>query len=108
MILPPLVAAASPVVIATSYHTFGQAVHSTYGDSMPNGGWLDSCLDVVARGAEVLRRIADEEGVRGPGGTGRRGVVPSFERRQVVMIAAWATRHDAARVDRTPEEADVV
>ena len=26
---------------------------------MPNGGWLDGCLDVLA-GAEVLRRIADE------------------------------------------------
>ena len=28
-------------------------------DSVPNGGWLDGCLDVLA-GAEVLRRIADE------------------------------------------------
>jgi N-carbamoyl-L-amino-acid hydrolase len=28
-------------------------------DSVPNGGWLDGCLNVVA-GAEVLRRIADE------------------------------------------------
>jgi hydantoinase/carbamoylase family amidase len=27
-------------------------------DSVPNGGWLDGCLNVVA-GAEVLRRIAD-------------------------------------------------
>ncbi|NWF67534.1 MAG: Zn-dependent hydrolase [Chloroflexi bacterium] len=28
-------------------------------DSVPNGGWLDGCLNVVA-GMEVLRRIADE------------------------------------------------
>src|SRR5918994_1044366 len=31
-------------------------------DSVPNGGWLDGCLNVVA-GAEVLRRVA-EEGTR--------------------------------------------
>jgi hydantoinase/carbamoylase family amidase len=28
-------------------------------DSVPNGGWLDGCLDVLA-GAEVLRRVAAE------------------------------------------------
>jgi N-carbamoyl-L-amino-acid hydrolase len=28
-------------------------------DSVPNGGWLDGCLNVVA-GAEVLRRIAED------------------------------------------------
>ena len=28
-------------------------------DSVPNGGWLDGCLNVLA-GAEVLRRIADD------------------------------------------------
>jgi beta-ureidopropionase / N-carbamoyl-L-amino-acid hydrolase len=28
-------------------------------DSVPNGGWLDGCLNVVG-GAEVLRRVADE------------------------------------------------
>jgi hydantoinase/carbamoylase family amidase len=28
-------------------------------DSVPNGGWLDGCLDVLA-GLEVLRRIAEE------------------------------------------------
>ena len=28
-------------------------------DSVPNGGWLDGCLNVLA-GAEVVRRIADE------------------------------------------------
>jgi beta-ureidopropionase / N-carbamoyl-L-amino-acid hydrolase len=28
-------------------------------DSVPNGGWLDGCLNVVA-GAEALRRIADD------------------------------------------------
>ena len=28
-------------------------------DSVPNGGWLDGCLDVLA-GLEVLRRFADE------------------------------------------------
>src|SRR5512145_3536372 len=27
-------------------------------DSVPNGGWLDGCLNVVA-GAEVLRRVAE-------------------------------------------------
>ena len=31
-------------------------------DSVPNGGWLDGCLNVVA-GVEVLRRIA-AEGIR--------------------------------------------
>ena len=28
-------------------------------DSVPNGGWLDGCLNVLA-GLEVLRRIASE------------------------------------------------
>src|SRR4051794_1365615 len=28
-------------------------------DSVPNGGWLDGCLNVLA-GVEVLRRLADE------------------------------------------------
>ena len=28
-------------------------------DSVPNGGWLDGCLNVIA-GLEVLRRIAEE------------------------------------------------
>ncbi|MCL5964452.1 MAG: M20/M25/M40 family metallo-hydrolase, partial [Deinococcus sp.] len=28
-------------------------------DSVPNGGWLDGCLNVMA-GLEVLRRISDE------------------------------------------------
>src|SRR5260221_5294211 len=28
-------------------------------DSVPNGGWLDGCLDVVAA-VEVLRRVAEE------------------------------------------------
>src|SRR5918993_4976252 len=28
-------------------------------DSVPNGGWLDGCLNVIA-GPEVLRRIAEE------------------------------------------------
>jgi hydantoinase/carbamoylase family amidase len=28
-------------------------------DSVPNGGWLDGCLNVIA-GAEVLRRLAEE------------------------------------------------
>src|SRR5438874_2950052 len=28
-------------------------------DSVPNGGWLDGCLDLMA-GVEVLRRIAEE------------------------------------------------
>ena len=29
-------------------------------DSVPNGGWLDGCLNLLA-GAEVLRRVADDE-----------------------------------------------
>ena len=29
-------------------------------DSVPNGGWLDGCLDLVA-GLEVLRRIAAQQ-----------------------------------------------
>ena len=32
-------------------------------DSVPNGGWLDGCLNVLA-GVEVLRRIAEEGGRR--------------------------------------------
>src|SRR5690242_14842788 len=28
-------------------------------DSVPNGGWLDGCLNVLA-GAEVLRRLAED------------------------------------------------
>src|SRR4029079_9516189 len=28
-------------------------------DSVPNGGWLDGCLNVLA-GVEVLRRLAEE------------------------------------------------
>lgn len=34
-------------------------------DSVPNGGWLDGCLNVLA-GLEVLRRINDEYGGRPP------------------------------------------
>ncbi|RIH90847.1 N-carbamoyl-L-amino acid hydrolase [Calidithermus terrae] len=34
-------------------------------DSVPNGGWLDGCLNVMA-GLEVLRRIAEEYGGRPP------------------------------------------
>ncbi|MER3481392.1 MAG: Zn-dependent hydrolase [Meiothermus sp.] len=34
-------------------------------DSVPNGGWLDGCLNVLA-GLEVLRRIAAEYGGRPP------------------------------------------
>ena len=34
-------------------------------DSVPNGGWLDGCLDVMA-GLEVLRRIADQYQGRPP------------------------------------------
>src|ERR1044071_7224981 len=45
-------------------------------DSVPNGGWLDGCLNVVA-GVEVLRRIADEGEPSGPlrplGGGGEGG-----------------------------------
>ncbi len=32
-------------------------------DSVPNGGWLDGCLNIMA-GVEVLRRIAEETGGR--------------------------------------------
>ena len=44
-------------------------------DSVPNGGWLDGCLNVMA-GVEVLRRIAAEgepRGDRPPRQLGRRG-----------------------------------
>src|SRR5262245_6862800 len=34
-------------------------------DSVPNGGWLDGCLDVMA-GVEILRRIAAEHDGRPP------------------------------------------
>src|SRR6185436_4356921 len=34
-------------------------------DSVPNGGWLDGCLNVLA-GAEVLRRIATQYDGRPP------------------------------------------
>lgn len=34
-------------------------------DSVPNGGWLDGCLNVLA-GLEILRRIATEYGGRPP------------------------------------------
>ncbi len=45
-------------------------------DSVPNGGWLDGCLDFLA-GLEVLRRFAEEFNGRPPvtvrlGGLGRR------------------------------------
>src|SRR4051812_38080716 len=38
-------------------------------DSVPNGGWLDGCLNVLA-GVEVLRRIASEGTPPGTGGVG--------------------------------------
>ncbi len=44
-------------------------------DSVPNGGWLDGALNVVA-GAEVLRRIAEDGRAAGHGAPrqlGRRG-----------------------------------
>src|SRR4051812_11290834 len=47
-------------------------------DSVPNGGWLDGCLNVLA-GVEVLRRIAEAGGPPGAGRglrRGRRGVAP--------------------------------
>ena len=34
-------------------------------DSVPNGGWLDGCLNVLA-GVEVLRRLHDQHGGRPP------------------------------------------
>jgi len=34
-------------------------------DSVPNGGWLDGCLNTLA-GVEILRRICSEYGVRPP------------------------------------------
>src|SRR5438093_12855697 len=34
-------------------------------DSVPNGGWLDGCLNVLA-GLEVLRRIAEDRAPRVP------------------------------------------
>ena len=47
-------------------------------DSVPNGGWLDGCLNVVAA-VEVLRRIAEEGHAsrhRAPRQLGRRGGRP--------------------------------
>src|SRR4051812_26568541 len=52
-------------------------------DSVPNGGWLDGCLNVLA-GVEVLRRVAaggappptGRLGSPGPGGGGRVGRSP--------------------------------
>src|SRR3954449_7107101 len=38
-------------------------------DSVPNGGWLDGCLNVMA-GAEVLRRIGSEGEPPGPARVG--------------------------------------
>ena len=37
-------------------------------DSVPNGGWLDGALNVVA-GVEVLRRLAEEGSRRSPCGS---------------------------------------
>ena len=37
-------------------------------DSVPNGGWLDGCLNLVA-GVEVLRRIAEDGLRRSPCGS---------------------------------------
>ncbi|NCX99642.1 MAG: Zn-dependent hydrolase, partial [Planctomycetia bacterium] len=34
-------------------------------DSVPDGGWLDGCLDTLA-GVEVMRRVAAESGGRPP------------------------------------------
>jgi hydantoinase/carbamoylase family amidase len=46
-------------------------------DSVPNGGWLDGCLNVLA-GVEVMRRIASEE-----------------KRRVTVRLVSWADEEGA-------------
>jgi hydantoinase/carbamoylase family amidase len=46
-------------------------------DSVPNGGWLDGCLNVLA-GVEVMRRIASED-----------------KRRVTVQLVSWADEEGA-------------
>ena len=41
-------------------------------DSVPNGGWLDGALNVVA-GVEVVRRLAEDRRARGDRASGRLG-----------------------------------
>lgn len=53
-------------------------------DSVPNGGWLDGCLNVVA-GVEILRRIAAE--YAGADGSGRPPVT--------VRLVDWADEEGA-------------
>ena len=48
-----------PVVHAARRAPSGRSLIGGHIDSVPNGGWLDGCLNVVA-GVEVLRRIAAE------------------------------------------------
>src|SRR2546423_7871447 len=71
-------------------------------DSVPNGGWLDGCLNVMA-GVEVLRRLAEEGEPATPvrlvhwGGQGRARVGRSpFGSR----AAAGPLRHHGARPAR--------
>ena len=66
-------------------------------DSVPNGGWLDGCLNVVA-GVEVLRRIAERGQAAGhgpPRQLGRRGgraLRPLALRLVAPRPARWPTR----------------
>ena len=48
-----------PVVHARAAPPTRRVLIGGHIDSVPNGGWLDGCLNVVA-GVEVLRRIAEE------------------------------------------------
>src|SRR4051812_35656229 len=56
-------------------------------DSVPNGGWLDGCLNVMA-GVEVLRRIASEGT---PPGTVRLGGWGDEEGGRVCRSLFWAS-----------------
>ena len=84
-------------------------------DSVPNGGWLDGCLNVIA-GAEVLRRIAeegeppltvrlvswaDEEGARfGRSLFGSSAAAGSMADQDELRVAQGRRRRVAARCDR--------
>ena len=57
-------------------------------DSVPNGGWLDGCLNVMA-GVEILRRLVTQYGVTAPGAGG--GGKPPV----TVRLVDWADEEGA-------------